>query len=878
MFPSPPRVWRRAPLASLVLFFALATAGRSAEAPLSFERDIQPILSENCYHCHGPDAEARKAKLRLDRRDSALAVGKSGYAAIVPGQPADSELVARIFSDDPEDVMPSPKSNRTLTAAQKDLLKRWIAEGATWNEHWAFAPPVRPASPDSVSQRSTLSSQLSPNPIDAFVRARLASEKSTLAPAPAAPPAALIRRVTLDLHGLPPTPAEVAAFERASLENPNSAFENLVDRLLASPRYGERWAWDWLDLARYADTNGFQGDPERTMWPWRDWVVNAFNANLPFDQFTIEQLAGDLLPDATREQKIASGFHRNNMFNGEGGRIAEETRVENVFDRVETTATVWLGLTFTCNRCHDHKFDPLKQTDYYALYDIFNQMSETGSASGGGGRGGQMAPFLDISTDAERAAVKTAQALFDAAAKATEAYELKKFPRPAGQPLTESPEALALPGNLPNYIAKTEPKKRGVDALLEAVPYFRDTAPDPEYARLLQASLDAARARDNANSSITKVMIMDQLAKPRDTFVLSKGNYEAKTDIRVLGHVPEIFLGSRASRPPSSSPAGEPPATASPPTRLNRLDLARWLVSPANPLAARTAVNRAWQSFFGTGFVKTAEDFGVQGERPSHPKLLDWLATEYVASGWNTKALHRLIVTSATYRQSSRVTPAAHERDPENRLLARGPRYRLPSWMLRDQALTAAGLLVDQPGGPSVKPYQPPGIWEEATFGKKTYQPDHGDALYRRSLYVFWRRIVGPTTFFDSGARQVCTVKVARTNTPLHALVTLNDPAYVEAARVMAQRVLASAPQDSARLVHAFRLATARPPTAAEQKILAARLAKLRAEFAADPTAARELSALGEFARPAELDPAEHAAWTTLCLLILNLDETLSKE
>ncbi len=867
-------------LSSLVPFVAVcaAVAGlRAADTPISFERDIQPILSENCYHCHGPDEAARKAKLRLDRREGALAVGKSGYAAVVPGKPADSELVARIFSDDPDDVMPSPESNRTLTAAQKNLLKRWIAEGATWNEHWAFTPPQRPAIPSSVSQPSALGSQLPPHPVDAFVLARLASEKIT--PSPSAPPAALIRRVTLDLHGLPPTPAEVAAFERASLENPRSAYENLVDRLLASPRYGERWAWDWLDLARYADTNGFQGDPERTMWPWRDWVVNALNANMPFDQFTIEQLAGDLLyPDAKSQTPdparlgalIASGFHRNNMFNGEGGRIAEETRVENVFDRVETTATVWLGLTFTCNRCHDHKFDPLKQTDYYALYDIFNQMSETGSANAGGGRGGYVAPFLDLSTEAERAAVKQAQPRIDAIGKEIEAYELTKFPRPEGKPVADSPEAIKLPGNLYATHAKVAPARRDLNGLLEALPHFRDTAPDPVYAALLEKQIAAIRIRDQANNSITKVMIMDQLAKPRDTFVLNKGNYESKTDIKVLGAIPEIFRASVVA-----ASASEPTA---PPARLNRLDLARWLVSPANPLAARTAVNRAWQSFFGTGFVKTAEDFGVQGERPSHPELLDWLATEYVASGWNTKALHRLIVTSATYRQSSRVTPAAFERDPENRLLARGPRYRLPSWMLRDQALAVAGLLVDQRGGPSVKPYQPPGIWEEATFGKKTYQQDHGDALYRRSLYVFWRRIVGPTTFFDAGARQVCTVKVARTNTPLHALVTLNDPAYVEAARVLAQHLLTSSPDDTARVTEAFRLATARPPTAAEQKILAARLAKLRADFAADPKSAAELASIGEYARPASLAPTEHAAWTSLCLLILNLDETLSKE
>jgi hypothetical protein len=856
-------------LASFVAVCAAVAGLRAADTPISFERDIQPILSENCYHCHGPDEAARKAKLRLDRREGALAVGKSGYAAVVPGKPADSELVARIFSDDPDDVMPSPESNRTLTPAQKNLLKRWIADGAAWNEHWAFTPPQRPAVPTIENPQSKIE-----NPVDAFVLARLASEKIT--PSPSAPPAALIRRVTLDLHGLPPTPAEVAAFERASLENPRSAYENLVDRLLASPRYGERWAWDWLDLARYADTNGFQGDPERTMWPWRDWVVNALNANMPFDQFTIEQLAGDLLPDATRDQKIASGFHRNNMFNGEGGRIAEETRVENVFDRVETTATVWLGLTFTCNRCHDHKFDPLKQTDYYALYDIFNQMSETGSANAGGGRGGYVAPFLDLSTEAERAAVKQAQPRIDAIGKEIEAYELTKFPRPEGKPVADSPEAIKLPGNLYATHAKVAPARRDLNGLLEALPHFRDTAPDPVYAALLEKQIAAIRIRDQANNSITKVMIMDQLAKPRDTFVLNKGNYESKTDVKVLGAIPEIFRATSTST--STAPSTSTGETAAPPARLSRLDLARWLVSPANPLAARTAVNRAWQSFFGTGFVKTAEDFGVQGERPSHPELLDWLATEYVASGWNTKAIHRLIVTSATYRQSSRDTPAAYERDPENRLLARGPRYRLPSWMLRDQALAVAGLLVDQRGGPSVKPYQPPGIWEEATFGKKTYQQDHRDALYRRSLYVFWRRIVGPTTFFDAGARQVCTVKVARTNTPLHALVTLNDPAYVEAARVLAQHLLTSSPDDTARLIEAFRLATARPPTAAEQKILAARLAKLRADFAADPKSAAELASIGEFARPASLAATEHAAWTSLCLLILNLDETLSKE
>ena len=840
----------------LLALAALLAAPTLPAAEIDFSRDIQPILAENCYHCHGPDAPHRKAGLRLDQRDAAFAGGKSELAAIVPGKPDASELILRILSHDPEEVMPSPDSNRKLTEAQKDLLRRWVAEGAQWAEHWAFLPPVRPAVPPIAPRPSPLAPS---NPIDAFVRARLAQEK--ISPAPAATREELIRRVSLDLNGIPPTPAEIAAFVA---DRTPDAYEKVVDRLLASPRYGERWAWDWLDVARYADTNGFQGDPERTMWPWRDWVVNALNTNMPFDQFSVEQLAGDLLPNATRDQKIASGFHRNAMFNGEGGRIAEETRVENIFDRVETTATVWLGLTFNCTRCHDHKFDPLKQTDYFAFFDVFNQMSETGGASGSS-RGGQILPILDLSTDAERDTLKAAQAQLDALTPAIDAYELKKFPRPEGKPVSDSPAAIKLPGNLYATHAKVLPARRAVVGLLEALPHFRDTEPDPAYVTLLETSLAAVRARDAAAANITKVMVMDQLEKPRETFVLSKGNYEAKTDVRVEGHVPEIF-----QRYPAAGNA--------PTARMNRLDLARWLVSPENPLAARTTVNRAWQAFFGTGFVKTAEDFGVQSERPSHPELLDWLAAEYVATGWDTKKLHRLIVTSATYRQSSRATAELHERDPENRLLARGPRYRMPSWMIRDQALHAAGLLVEKPGGPSVKPYQPPGIWEEATFGQKNYEQDHGEALYRRSLYVFWRRIVGPTTFFDSGPRQVCTVKVARTNTPLHALVTLNDPAYVEAARVMAQRLLADrSVADATRVDTAFRLATAHLPTPAERQILLSRLAKLRADFTADPTAARDLSAIGEAPRPTALDPVEHAAWTTLCLLVLNLDETLSK-
>jgi hypothetical protein len=844
----------RFPLPIVRFAFAMLPCFASGAESLDFNRQILPILSDACFHCHGPDESTRKAKLRLDLREGLFRT-RNDLTVVTPGKPEASELILRITSKDTEEVMPPPEAVRKLTPAEIDLLKRWVAAGAQWNQHWAFEPPVRPPVPALKPRNARIQ-----NPIDAFVLARLGQEKLTQSPEAA--PTELLRRVALDLTGLPPTLAELDAYlADRSLDR----YERAVERLLASPRYGERWAWEWLDAARYADTNGYQGDPERTMWPWRDWVVKALNTNMPYDQFTIEQLAGDLLPAATQDQKIASGFHRNNMFNGEGGRIAEETRVENVFDRVETTATVWVGLTFTCARCHDHKFDPIKQTDYFALYDVFNQMSETGSASGGG-RGGQMAPILDLSTEDERNAVKHAQAGLDALVKEIEAFEVHKFPRPEGKPLFDSPAAQKLPGNLPVTHAKAAVRSRGIDGLLEALPYFRDTDPDPAYAALLEKHIAAIRSRDAATNNITKVMIMDELPadKKRDTFVLSKGNYESKTDVKVVGAVPSLF--------------SKPINAAELPARLNRLDLARWLVSPESPLAARVTVNRAWQAFFGTGLVKTAEDFGAQGERPLHPELLDWLATDFVARGWDMKALHRSIVTSATYRQSSRVTATLAERDPENRLLARGPRHRLPSWMLRDQALAAAGLLVEKLGGPSVRPYQPPGIWEEATFSKKAYLQDHGDALYRRSLYVFWRRIVGPTTFFDVGARQVCTVKVARTNTPLHALVTLNDPAFVEAARVLAQRVLVEAPDDAARIDRAFRLATSRLPTRAEREVLAARLKKLRTQFATTPADAKRYASSGEAPHPDALDPVEHAAWTGLCSLILNLDETLSKE
>ncbi|MCX6853226.1 MAG: PSD1 and planctomycete cytochrome C domain-containing protein [Verrucomicrobia bacterium] len=809
-----------------VLCVLLSFSSALTAAAIDFSRDIQPILSDKCYFCHGPDAKERKGDLRLDVETEAKAV-KDGVTAIRPGKSHESSLIERIFSSDPDEVMPTPKSNRTLTDAQKQLLKQWIDEGAKWGTHWAFKRIERPKVPNVGAK----------HPIDAFVRAKLA-EKG-MKPSPRADAVALLRRVSLDLTGLPPTADEL-----------KEDYSKTVERLMNSPRFGERWAWDWLDAARYADTNGYQGDPERTMWPWRDWVVKAINENMPYDQFTLWQLGGDLLPNATPEQKLATGFNRNHMINGEGGRIAEETRVENVMDRVETTSTVWLGLTMGCSKCHDHKFDPLTMRDYYGLFDVFNQTSEDGL-----GRSGQAAPAMDMSTPAELERVKATTEKVKQVAAEVEAFELTKWPRPAGKPLTES-DAIKLPGNLPSYIAKTEPKNRGVDPLLEAVNYFKDK--DAEYTNRLQKLLAAVRARVAATSAVTKVMVMDTTPKVRETFVLEKGAYDKPSTTKVSFNVP------------ASLPAMKPDAPR------NRLGLAQWIVSRDNPLTARVTVNRFWQAFFGVGLVKTAEDFGLQGEEPPQRELLDWLASEFIDSGWDVKALLRLIVTSETYQQSSKIKDA--QVDPENRYLARGPRFRMPSWMLRDQALFVAGLLQDKLGGPSVKPYQPEGIWEEATFGKKSYVQDHGDALYRRTLYIFWRRIVGPTMLFDNSARQTCVIKATRTNTPLQALVTLNDVTYVEAARALAQRVLlANRGNEDAALAHAFRLITCREPAKAEAALLKVQLGKLRAQQS-DRAAALKLLAVGESKRDESIDAIEHAAWTSLCLMLLNLDEAVTKE
>jgi hypothetical protein len=1019
-------------LSLLTMLNARTARASDPNRSLDFARDVQPILSDNCYSCHGHDANKRKADLRLDALDPKLGpfAPRDGYSIIAPGKPDDSVLVARITSDDPEFHMPPPEANRHLTDQQIALLKQWIEQGAKWGRHWSLEPPRRLDLPE-VSDANWCR-----NAIDRFVLARLDVEQ--LKPSPEAPKETLIRRVTLDLTGLPPTAQEVDAF---LADTSPDAYEKLVDRLLASARYGEHMAWTWLDLARYADTNGYQADPTRTMWPWRDWVVSALNDNMPFDQFVTWQLAGDLLPEATRDQRLASGFNRNHPYNGEGGRIADETRVENVMDRVDTLGTAFLGLTVGCARCHDHKFDPISQREYYQLFAYFNQCSETGE--GKYVTQGNVAPTIDFATaeQIEKLALlrKSAKEAADRLAAETPGIDAKlaewetaaryekgwivatpvsassaggatmrtladssvlvagenpetdvhevvlrtDLPRVTGIRLEVLPdESLAFggpgrsldTGNLvltnlectavsiatPDRTKKLafanadatfaqdgfpasaaidgdpksgwavykSPDKNSLSATFRfAEPaafdgatasgielhlrlhyesqYKRHTAgrfrlavtdgsaPTPEIAANLAIapeqrseaqkkqirefylsrvstefkplSDDAAAAKKAAedfDNALTKVMVMDD-ATPRQTHVLTKGAYDKPAErvdagvLAILNPLPALWADQKN----------------------NRLTLAQWLFAAENPLSARLAVNRAWQQFFGVGIVKTVDDFGVQGERPANPELLDWLAVQFRESGWDIKALHRLIVTSAAYRQSSKVTAELLERDPENRLLARGPRLRLPSQVIRDQALAASGLLVEKLGGPPVKSYQPPGVWEEATFGQIKYEQDHGEALYRRSLYMFWRRIVGPTEFFDAASRTQCTVRQSRTNTPLHALTTLNDTTYIEAARGLAQRILTSgAESPEKRLTLAYRLVVCREPNQQEQTILLAALGRLKREYTADPAAAQKLLAVGESKRNEKVNAVEHAAYTAVCLEILNLDEALTKE
>ena len=763
--------------------FTLSVAGRLA-APTSaaepervdFSRQVLPLFADRCFACHGPDEDTREADFRLDLRASVFD-RDSESPLIVPGNSRKSPLFERISSHDPDLKMPPSSATRQLKREEINLIRRWIDQGADWQEHWAFIRPVRPSIPQ------VLDVDWPRNCIDHFVLAKLDCE--SLQPSSEANRETMIRRVTLALTGLPPTPEEIDRF--LDDQSPDS-YEKLVERLLASHRYGEHMAMPWLDAARYADTDGYQNDRIRYMWAWRDWLIHALNDGQPFDNFTIDQLAGDMLPNATLRQQIATGFCRNHRINSEGGSIPDEWIVEYVVDRVDTLGTVWMGLTLGCARCHDHKYDPVSQRGYYKLFAYFNNVAEWGLGPNNG----------------------------------------------------NSPPLIKVPDDWP-LLTKTK------DVKIEPAPY-----------ELVTSQVSVVRPKPGGKET---VMVMAELPEPRPTYLLRRGQYNLpdKSETLTPG-LPDSLNVSKAA-----------------PT--NRKELAEWLISPENPLTARVIVNRHWQHFFGTGLVKTSENFGVQGEPPSHPELLDWLAVEFVRSGWDVKYLHRMIVNAATYRLASAVTREQTERDPENRLLARGPRFRFSAHMIRDQALAVSGLLQERIGGPSVKPYAPAGIWKSISNNK--YVQDHGPSLYRRSLYTYWRRTVPPPTMatFNAAEREVCLVRKGRTNTPLQALTLMNNVAFVEAARFLAERIMREADSDSASQIrHGFRIVTGRLPRASETELLAQANDQFLDYFAKNPMEASKLLTIGEASRDKKLPVERHAALTMLANILLNLDEAITLE
>ena len=1026
--------------ASVQMAQAAPTSALAKALPkVQYNRDVRPILSENCFSCHGFDKNQRKAGLRLDVREDALAA-----KAFVPGKPEVSELVKRIFTNNADELMPPGDSHKSLTAEQKQILKRWVAEGAEYQPHWAFIAPVKAPVPKPKNAK------LARNVIDNFILERL--EKSGLRFAPETSREVLLRRVTFDLTGLPPTPAEVDAFLADKAPN---AYDKVVDRLLASPRYGEHMAVYWLDAVRYADTHGLHFDNERHIWPYRDWVVKAFNDNKPFDQFTIEQLAGDLLPNSTREQKVATGYNRCAPTSNEGGSIAEELLYRYSVDRTETTASVFLGLTAGCAACHDHKFDPVSQKDFYQLYAFFN----SGADPAMDGNQPRTPPILKLSTPEQEAQLvawdneigQTRAKIKEAVAKLDYQDPALQTPPPAEQKVETiwmedafpESEAVFANGHPQTFISKEsgpvfsgERSLKRTDAGLsqdvferlktpftvptngilftyvyldpqnppksvmlqwntgtwshranwgdaDAIPYgekntvekiqmgelpkagewvrlevpveklklaagvkfqgmaftqfggtvywdkagvIYDANPasdpnlsltawtnklgtkdpgntfpqdvrdifkkkpeernDDQKARLREYYLsevfsggretitplknlvtDLESKKKKLDGEIAATMIWADTPQPRKAFVMLRGQYDKPGE--------EVQPGTPAFLPALKKESNE--------TRATRLDLARWMVAPEQPLTARVFVNRLWQQAFGTGLVKTSADFGAQGQTPSHPELLDWLAVDFRESGWDIKRLMKLIVSSAAYRQESKLSPRLRELDPENRLIARGPRLRLDAEAIRDNALFTSGLINLTMGGRGARPYQPINIWEPLAYpGSDTdkYVPDKGSGLYRRSLYTFWKRTAPQPAIiaFDAPTREAFCTRRERSNTPMQALVLMNDVQHFEAARGLATRILKEGGKSSdERLAFGFRIVTARRPTAKELEILRGSLAKQLAHYKANPDAAKKALTVGE-SKPAEgIDPTEYAAWTMVSNLLLNLDETVTK-
>jgi len=772
---------RRPPVASFTfLFLLLALAGEMRgvvpDKP-RFNRDIRPILSNNCFYCHGPDDKKREAELRLDTREGAIKETE-GVRAIVPGKPDESELLTRIVTHDKDELMPPPKSKKPrVTAEQIATLRRWIEQGAEYEGHWAFLPLSK--TPPPMVKRN----EWPKNPIDQFVLSRLESEG--ISPSPEADRAVLIRRVSLDLIGLLPPPEEVAAFVADPAPD---AYEKLVERLLRSPHYGERWGRHWLDQARYADSNGYSIDSARAMWPYRDWVIKSLNDDLPFDRFSIEQLAGDLLPKPMKSQLVATAFHRNTMINEEGGTKPEQFRVESVIDRVNTTGAVWLGLTVGCAQCHTHKFDPITQREFYQMFAFFNQGEDVNSK----GATIEVARGEMFGKPVKPSSVEIQSARNPKSRLTSEQWERSELSRLDKAPADEGSDALLLALKI-TPAARTEEEKKVVRAAFEkAVPSAKNAkgkAADPD---------------------LVELMIMQDLAKPRRTFLLLRGDY-TRPDEKGGELAPGVIGALNAA-------FGKPQGNF-----RTRLDFARWLVSGDNPLTPRVTMNRVWMRYFGRGLVETEEDFGTQGTPPTHPELLDWLGREFVRSGWSFKAMHRLIVNSATYRQSSKARPDLAEKDPRNLLLARQERVRVEGEIIRDAALSASGLLDATIGGPSVHPPQPEGVYAFTQTSKK-WQADTGGNRFRRALYTtFYRSAPYPllTTFDAPDFSNVCTRR-ARSNTPLQALNVANDPAFLEIAQGLAKRVERELPADDpeARLRRAFALCVSREPSAKELAVL----------------------------------------------------------
>lgn len=733
---------------------------------------IKPILSDNCYTCHGPDANKRKAGLRLDTAEDALAElpENPGKFAIVPNKIGESELYRRIVADESTEIMPPPDSQLRLSAHEKELIKKWIKQGGKFEKHWAFIPPIKKAIP------ATEGSAWGVNEIDAFILQKL--QENGLTPSEKAPIKAVLRRISLDLTGLPPKRDVIDSLLKNNSEN---IVPKAIDEFLASPAYGERMTQSWLDLARYADSHGYQDDSYRTMWPWRDWVIHAFNENLPYDEFLTWQLAGDLLPNATKEQLLATGFNRNHPITQEGGVIQEEYRTNYVLDRTNTLGKGILGLTLECARCHDHKYDAISQKNYYEFFSFFNYVNEKG-----------------IQMDAVQAANQ------------------KFFADPP-------------------YIALTAKETEGV--------------------------LDFVKLEKGKE---VKVMVMNDSA-PKTTFILNRGEYDQPTD-SVLPNAPDIIFPFSKDLP------------------KNRLGLAKWVTDTENPLTARVFVNRIWGMVFGRGLVETSEDFGVQGSLPTHPELLDWLAVDFMENDWDIKYLLKKIMLSDTYQQSSALRPEIKKADPENKLLARAPRFRMSGEMIRDYMLATSGLLNTEVGGPSVKPYQPPGLWEETNAGGNrgtltTYVPDTGEKLYRRSLYTLWKRTLPPAsmTIFDAPTRDFCEVRRQKTNTPLQALALQNDIQVLEATRVLAQRTIASGIKENSIVKYVFERILVRSPKAEEFVMLNDYYHDELEQFSANIEDAKDLAAIGEFEQ-LDVDPAQTAALMLTAQVIYNLDETITKE